>query len=529
MLAATNQSQFPKVSDYICHYAALCPEREALVTKSDRLTYLELDRRITICAKALQHIGIQKGDRVATLSYPGIEFLVIFLAATRIGAIWLGLNPKFSVDECRYVIGDACPKVLFSIVEFEDRNYSSLVTTLKAEFPCLETIVALEESLPVGQTFEAFINGGFDGETLPSTPIDPKDPALLVYTSGSSGKPKGALLSHYSLCRGAEIQNEHFGVLPPRLICNFPINHVAGVADTCCIGLVAGGTLFLQPRFSTGQVLEVLRHEPVNMLMGVPTMFLMLLDEPGFTPADFAKLDVVLWGGAAMPESTIKRLQALVPRLMNAYGSTETACNVLFTPFDATLEELRDSVGRPTPHIECRIANEAGYHCEALEQGELQFKAETLFMGYFNRPEANQMAYTEDGWFRSGDIGFWREDGCISLVGRMSDMFKSGGYNVYPREIETLLERHPQVEMAAVVGVPDELYQEVGAAFIMVSDSNTSSSGALTEQTINDFCRQHLANYKIPKSFTIVEQLPMLATGKVDKVLLKNNLWSGSS
>ena len=356
------------------------------------------------------------------------------------------------------------------------------------------------------------------------------DPALLVYTSGSTGQPKGALLSHYGLCFGSTVQNQHFLVTQPRIICSFPINHAACVADSCCVNLVAGGTLVFHERFDPALVLQTISRERINVLGGVPTMLLMLLEHPAFESTDFSSIEFIIWGGAALPVPVIKRLQALAPRLMNIYGMTETAANTTYSSPDADLTELSETIGRPSPQMPCRIINTQGEPCAVGEHGELQFKGEYLLLEYLNRPEATRDVYTEDGWLHTGDLGYWRENGTISLVGRMSDMFKSGGYNVYPREIEQLLESHPAVDMAAVVGVPDPRYQEVGVAYIIPrSDSDDKGSEALTVDALRSFCKDKLANYKVPKTFTLVDELPLLPVGKVDKVTLKQRASKGQT
>jgi fatty-acyl-CoA synthase len=201
---------------------------------------------------------------------------------------------------------------------------------------------------------------------------------------------------------------------------------------------------------------------------------------------------------------------------MNVYGMTETAANTTYTSPEADLIELSETIGRPSPYMPCRIINPEGQLCAPGEQGELQFKGEYLLLEYLNRPEATRDVYTEDGWLHTGDLGYWRQNGTISLVGRMSDMFKSGGYNVYPREIEDLLESHPAIEMAAVVGIPDDRFQEVGAAYVIIS---TDQKATVSE--LRDYCAANLANYKTPKTITIVDELPTLPVGKVDKVALK--------
>ena len=516
-----------RITDYVHQYASETPRSEAIVFGDERLTYQDLEAQVETCARALLALGVAKGDRVAMLSTPCPEYWVLFLATAGIGAIWLGVNPKYSLDECRYVIGDAKPKLLFSLAEFEGQDYRPKVTALLAEYDFLEQAVSTVGTIPDALDYPTFLERGKDtpdnAYRIAADAVDRLDPALLVYTSGSSGKPKGALLSHYGLCFGATTQNQHFQVNTPKLICNFPINHVASVADTCSVALVAGGTIHLQARFDPSLVLETITTESISLLLAVPTMYLMLLDHPDLDKTDFSSVELMFWAGAAMPEPTIKRLRKFVPRLMTGYGLTETAAHTTYANRDAGLEELRDSVGRPDSTMPCRIMNAEGKPCAIDEQGELQFQGEYLFLGYYNRPDATRDAFTEDGWFHTGDLGYLREDGNITLVGRLSEMFKSGGYNIYPREIEILLESHPEIEMAAVVAVPDPLYQEVGAAYIILhSGPNCYDKTMLTVEQLNTFCRDQLANYKVPKYFELCTELPLLPVGKVDKLALKN-------
>ncbi|QDE26244.1 class I adenylate-forming enzyme family protein [Paremcibacter congregatus] len=511
---------YTRICDYVTKYTQETPEREAVVYGDQRISYGELQDQVYHCAKALLAMGVKKGDVVATLCTPRPEYWVIFLATTSIGAIWMGLNPKYSLEECRYIIGDAKPKRLFAMAEFEGRDYSPMVSSLLSEFDFLEQAIALTEPMPGAMSYGVFLEGAAQIERdiyqQSISAVDTMDPALLVYTSGSSGRPKGALLSHYGLCFGATAQNQHFKVTQPSIICSFPINHVACVADTCCVILVAGGTIYFQERFDPTLVLKTVAAERISLLGGVPTMILMLLDHPDFKQTDLTSVELFIWGGAAMPEPTIIRLQKLFPRLMNVYGMTETAANTTYSRDDASLEQLRDTIGHPSPYMPCRIVNTEGKICEIGEQGELQFKGDYLLLEYLNRPEATRDVYTHDGWLHTGDVGYLRDDGAITLIGRMSDMFKSGGYNVYPREIELLLESHPSVDMAAVVGVPDPLYQEVGAAYIQLKPGCEA-----TGEMLQAFCKESLANYKIPKHFILTAELPMLPVGKVDKVTLK--------
>ena len=519
---APTLSPQPCISDYVSYHARHTPDREAVIFGDQRLTYAELETQVQCCAKALMAVGVEKGDRVSVLCTPRLEYWITFLAVTSIGAIWLGLNPKYKLPEIRYVLEDAQPILLLAMMGFEGHDNAEIIGAVQQDYSFIKQVIALTGYLPNTTTFDDFLTNAasvMDCDLVQrKAQMNTFDPALLVYTSGSTGKPKGALLSHYGLCFGAEVQNQHYQLKQPRLVCSFPINHVACVADTCCVNLVAGGTLVFQERFDAQMQLRAIREEKLNLLLGVPTMLLMLLEHPDFTRADLSSLKMIVWGGAALPVPIIKRLQQLVPRLMNVYGMTETAANTTYSSVDADITELSETIGHPSPYMPCRIVNGEGKVCEVGEEGELQFKGDYLLLEYINRPEATKAVYIDDGWLHSGDLGYWREDGTITLVGRLSDMFKSGGYNVYPREIENLLESHPSIEMAAVVAVPDDRFQEVGIAYVILS---CQENGATTEEVLITYCKEHLANYKVPKTISIVKSLPTLAVGKVDKVALK--------
>ena len=511
------------ISDYVRRFASAEPETLAIVSGDVRMNYSELETSVSDCARALLASGIAKGDIAACLAPPSAAYWITFLAATRIGAVWLGLNPKYQLSELRYLVDDARPKLVFSIDELGDRSFTDFAHMLNTDHGFIEKVVALRGALPGAQSYDEFISLGApvnDAQLRArASSIDRLDPALLVYTSGSTGSPKGALVSHHGLSFGAEVQNRHYRLKSPKMLCAFPINHVACVADTCCVNLVAGGTLVFHERFDPDAVLKAIETEKITVLLCVPTMLMMLLDHPDFVTTDLSSLEMIAWGGAALPVPIIEKLRAIVPRLMNVYGLTETAANVTYSDEGADIIQLSETVGRPDPDMPCRIMNDAGSECAVGEDGELQFKGDYLLLAYLNRAEATKGAYTEDGWLKTGDVGHWREDGTITLAGRKSDMFKSGGYNVYPREVELLLESHDQVRMAAVIAMPDPLYQEVGAAYVI--PVKCGANATLTEDALRAFCKAHLANYKIPKRFCFVDSLPLLPVGKVDKVQLK--------
>lgn len=513
----------PRISDYVDQYADEAANETsdsiAVVCRARRISYGELRKQINAWSRALLTAGVRKGDRVAMLCTPRAEFLIAFLATAKIGAIWVGLNPRYSVREVEYVIGDADPRLLITLASAQEQSYQSYVDKLSADRASL-SVVSIGDAMASTTPLDSFLEAGnqCSDETLAAAvdAVGTLDPALIVYTSGSTGSPKGAVLSHYGLTYGATMQTTHFKLDSPSLVVCFPINHVASVADTCATTLVKGGKIVFQEQFDPEATVSATIEERCTMLGGVPTMFLMQMETDVFRNADFSALELILWGGAAMPAEIVERLRRLDKRMMTAFGMTETACHVTYTDESADLDALSTTVGRPDPHCECRIETEDGQPATSESPGELQVKGEFLMLRYWNREQATRDTYTEDGWLKTGDVAFQREDGNIRLVGRMSDMFKSGGYNVYPREIEAVIEQCPGVAIAAVVAVPDPLYQEVGIAYVAPDPGVELSAAAL-----QDWCRERLANYKVPKTINILDELPLLPVGKVDKQALK--------
>ena len=476
---------FDRIGDYLEFYSERTPEAVAIVFENLRIDYAELKRRVDECAMALYAAGIRKGARVAMMCTARPEFWIVFLATTRIGAIWVGLNPKYRLREMRHVVSDAEPVMLVAMAEFDGRHYADDIEDLKRCAPSLTNVVGIGDLGGDYIEFDVFTkslsNCDLHAYAEACATVKKTDPALIVYTSGTTGVPKGAVLSHLSITAGAMLQTEHLRVPHPSMIVSFPINHVACVADTCATTFVKGGKIVFQERFDAEMMLSAIESERCTFLGGVPTMIQMMLAHPDFEKTDFTSVELIAWGGAPMPRDGIIKLQKHCARLMSLYGMTETAAHVVFGEEGASVEQMTGSIGKPDPSIGCRIVDECGKPCAIGDAGELQFKAEFLMVGYWQNPKATEEAFTDNGWLKTGDLAEWREDGTIRLVGRKSEMFKSGGYNVYPREIEATLESVPGVAMAAVIGVADDLFQEVGHAFVMPDGTEEISSESLRQ------------------------------------------------
>jgi acyl-CoA synthetase (AMP-forming)/AMP-acid ligase II len=510
----------PRISDYASWHAARQPEAIALSLRDVEMSYAQLARRVDELARALLAAGVRKGDRVATLQTPHPDYVIAFLASASIGAIWLGLNPRYQMAELRRALVDADPVILLTRTAIEERRYDAEINSLVAASPGLRRVIIFDGDPPVSgtETMQAFIAAG---RVVPAVQLDAarsacgtQDPCLIVYTSGSSGNPKGALLHHEGIATISRTQNEIWPVNPYSIVNYFPINHVGCVVDCTTPCLIAGGTLHFMEHFEPRQCLELMVKRRVTIWGSVPSAFQLQTELDGFDEYDLRAVQLIAWGGAAMPEALIGRLLRICRRLCTNYGMTESCGTITSVEPTDDLEILAHSVGYAIPAVEIRLADTDGA-AGGESAGELQIRSPCNFLGYWRNAEATAAALTTDGFFRTGDLAILRPDGRYRLVGRLTDMYKSGGYNVYPREIESVLEEHPAITRAAVVPAQDPLWQEVGIAFV-------AAMAPVSAPQLEAYCRTQLASYKIPKRIVIESELPLLPIGKVDKRALRD-------
>jgi acyl-CoA synthetase (AMP-forming)/AMP-acid ligase II len=520
----TELVELDRISDYPTYWAARYPDREAMVLGDLRWTYADLARNVDLYARALWACGLRRGDRLAVLATPRPESLALFLAAARIGAMFTGLNLRFQYEELHFVVDDAKPRLLIFLLEFAGRDYRPDVRRLMANNPAIEQAISLGATeAGLSRSFEDFLSSAArvpeDAAAEAIVAVRPLDPCLLIYTSGSTGRPKGAMLPHYGLCHCSRNQLDHWWAEPLRVLDNLPISNVFCVGDLFCFCLVGGGTTVFMERFDAKGVLETIEREKVTLWGQVATMLQLALSQPEAASHDLSSLQMIFWAGARAPRGLIERLARITPYLGSNYGLTETVAGVTYTEKGASLEVLADTVGKPDPHYQLRVVRPDGHLCTDGEAGEIQVRGHCMMVGYWNRTEATAAAIDSEGWLHTGDIGLRRADGNFQIAGRKSDMFKSGGFNVYPREIEMTLETHPAIAMAAVIGVPDELYGEVGHAYLLLR-----AGAAADEPIMIAWCKERLANFKVPKRFHLRQKLPMLPVGKIDKVALRKEV-----
>ena len=502
-----------RIDQFVDHWITDRPDQEFLVGPDRRLTYAEARVEVDACTAALAAVGVARGDRVGYLGDATVDFFIHFLAATSLGAIWVGLNPKYQAEELAHVISDATPTMIFIAADTTSLDGALATPTVNEAYGSAVPTIDLRRSGL--RSWVDATDGTTDVDSLRAA-VEPTDGAFIVYTSGSTGRPKGAVLPHTGVNLSGVIGTIGRGFIDSRVICNLPINHVGAVSDICIRAMIGGGTIIMQDRFDPALMMRTVAEEQINLWGGVPTIFQICVAHPDFADADLSSVEHIAWGGAAMPFELIQQLLAKTgaSRASTGYGSTETIGGVVFSGPDDSAELATTTVGFIADQTELRLVDDKGNDVAQGEQGEMLVRCDFLMKEYWNRPEATAAAIDSDGWYRTGDLLRQRDDGRYVFLGRNSDMFKSGGYNVYPREVEDCLEEHPAVAMAAVVGVPDELFQEVGHAHVVLS-------GDAAPDAIIEHVRSHLANYKVPKAVFVHEQLPMLAVGKVDKVALR--------
>ena len=527
---ATEGEQFMEqgLADYVYVHAERFPDRLAMASEQSHVTYGQLRGRVNLVAHFLIDQGVQPGDRVGALVGPSCEGFILFLAVNAVGAIWLGLNPRYKYREMEYVLNDARARYFFFIPAFRDRRYDVEVVKL------LKNCTSLEKSFCVGDENElapsicsAFAES-LDGRRSELDAISvsarrAEATAMLVYTSGSSGAPKGVLIPNRSMVRRTLNQISQLPMHDyPRVYNAYPMNHVGGVHWVSSYALISGGTIYFRENFEPNEVPNLVERERINVLQFFPAMYQLLIDAPGYSPTKFRSVKWHFFSGAAISETMLSHVRSWGGQIITSYGMSETCGSVTYGGPGLPDSILANTIGKPVPNDEVRVVAKSGDICKEGETGEMQVRCEFGMTAYWNRPEQTTNAFTEGGWFKTGDLALVLPDGYLRFVGRLSEMFKSGGFNVYPREVEVVLESHPDVSLAAVVAQPHKVFGEVGAAFVV-----PKSAASVSHSSLKEWCDQHLADYKVPKLFCVRHQLPMLPIGKVDKVTLAAMLASG--
>jgi fatty-acyl-CoA synthase len=465
--------------------ARTTPARVAIDCLGVETTYAELDERSDRLAAGLLEAGLGPGDRVATLTATSPEHVVVFFACAKAGLILMPLNTRLAEPELRYQLEDAEPALLLCSDEHAERGAG-----LHGRTAGLEELVVQ------------------DRRDLAEPEDD--DGLLLVYTSGTTGKPKGALLTHAN-CFWTNLSFDRVAGLAAEdtVLQVLPQFHVGGWNVQPLLAWWKGATVVLEPAFDAARALELIAAKRVTTMMGVPATYLFMAQAPGFATADLWTLRRAVVGGAPMPEALLETWRERGVEIIQGYGLTEAAPNVLCLPPEDAARK-RGCAGKPYPHVDVALRDtETGGLLEGPAEGELLVKGPNVFAGYWRNAEATAAAFA-DGWLVTGDVAARDEEGYYRIVGRTKDMVISGGENVYPAEIENVLHEHPAVKEAAVVGVPDARWGEACLAFVVLA-------GEASDEELLEHCRARLARYKVPKAVRFVDSLPRNALDKVVK------------
>jgi len=492
--------------------AARYPDNEAIVYLNERLTYRVFAQRVDTVSAALQDLcNIRKGDRVALLFTNTLEFCICFFAVTRIGAICQPMNYRLTGDEMKYQLNDTEAKVLIM-----EEIYLDVIQKVLPGLDHMKDVFVTGSEVPDG--FRSYGELERHSNAAPGKiAVDEEDIASIVYTSGTTGRPKGAIICHRNLiCNSISFSCIAQVTSRTKQMVLTPLFHASALHSQLITSVLQGGTCVIMKEFKTKESLALMASEKINLVVAVPTMYWFWINDPDLKKFDLTSIECALSGAAPAAPELIKRISEEFPlaRFINAGGQTEsTSCTFALPPEDALAKA--GSIGWATPPNEIMVVNWDGKECELDETGELWFRGPAVCKGYWKNPQATRDTFT-DGWVHTGDVGKVDADGYLYLLDRMKDMIIRGGENIYCIEVENVLCSHPKVLEAAVVGVPDKIYgEQVKAALVLKPGEKVDDAD------IREFCSKHLADYKVPKFIQVIDMLPRNAGGKVIKARLR--------
>ena len=535
----------PLVGETIGHMferiAGIHPENEALVFVPDgrRYTYREFYDLCSAAAKSLIALGVRKGDRVAIWATNHPEWVIAQFSTALIGAILVTVNPAYRTHELEYGLKNSEAQTLILIPSFKSSDYVDMVYTVAPEartsapgklesrtLPLLRNLILIGDEKRDGMfSWNEFmeLGAGVSDEELSDRgdDCDFDEVINIQYTSGTTGMPKGASLTHHNILNNGYFVGEAMHLTDKDRLCiPVPFYHCFGMVLSNLACVTHGAAMILPGEyFDPLMVLEAVEKEKCTALHGVPTMFIAELAHPEFGRFDLSSLRTGIMAGAPCPVEVMKQVNDAMnmKEVTIAYGQTETSPVITQTPAKDTLERRTSTVGPPIPHTEVKIVNpETGHIVAVGEQGELCCRGYQVMRGYYNNERATEEAIDEAGWIHTGDIALMRDDGTFKITGRIKDMIIRGGENIYPREIEEFLYTHPKIRDAQVIGVPDQKYGEEICVWIQFKEGETAD-----EEEIREFCKGRIAHYKIPRYYKFVTEFPMTVTGKIQKYKMR--------
>ena len=498
-------------------------DREALVEVATgrRWTWTELDRDVDDLARGLLAAGIGKGDRVGIWAPNCAEWTIVQYATAKIGVVLVNVNPAYRTHELSYAVNQSGLRLLISASTFKASDYRAMVEEIADQTPTLERVVYLDTD-DWAQLVEAgrVLPDGAVADRLAQTA--PDDPINIQYTSGTTGYPKGATLSHRNILNNGYFTTELIDLGPDDRLCiPVPFYHCFGMV-MANLGCTSHGTTMVipAPGFDPEITLRTIAAERCTGVYGVPTMFIAMQHHPTFAEHDLSSLRTGIMAGSICPVEVMKRCvdDMHMAEVAIAYGMTETSPVSCQTRADDDLERRTATIGRVHPHVEIKIVDPvSGATVERGQTGEFCTRGYSVMLGYWDDPDKTAEAIDADGWMHTGDLAEMREDGYCNIVGRIKDMVIRGGENIYPREIEEFLYQHPDLEDVQVIGVPDEKYGEELCAWVKMR----AGAEPLDAEAVRAFATGRLSHYKIPRYVLVVDEFPMTVTGKIRKVQMR--------
>jgi fatty-acyl-CoA synthase len=519
------------------------PDLEAIVSAEQgiRLTYAEFGRRVDALAAGLLSLGLTRGDRVGVWAPNCAEWLLAQFATARIGIIQVNINPAYRVSELEYTLNKVGVKALIAADAFKSSDYLGMMETLapeirasrprwleSARIPTLRTVIKIGPAPRSGWLNFADLEQAGSAADLAqvseiAAALDRYDAINIQFTSGTTGLPKGATLCHRNLVNNAYFVGASMGLRhADRLCVPVPLYHCFGMVMSNLACIVHGATIvYPSAGFDALAALKAVHAERCTLLQGVPTMFIAELEHPRFAEFDLGSLRGGIMAGSPCPIEVMRRVveRMHMQQITIAYGMTETSPVSFQSSTQDTLERRVSTVGSIQPHMEAKVIDSDGQTLQRGEAGELCTRGYAVMLGYWDEPEKTAEAIDADGWMHTGDLGVIHADGYCNIVGRSKDMIIRGGENVYPREVEEFLFKHPAILDVAVVGVPDLKYGEEVCAWIRLRPE-----AMVSEEDIKNFCRDQIAHFKVPRYVVFVAEFPTTVTGKIQKYLIRNEM-----
>ena len=491
----------------------------AIVDGDTRRSYAELYDDARTFGAALVAFGIQPGDRVSIWCFNSIEWVVAALGLWQAGAVLVPINTRFKGAEAADILARSRARVLITVTGFLDTDYVGMLRASGVELPSLDAIVVARGAAPEGtESWGGFLaratdDGRFEVDRRRAA-VTPDDPSDILFTSGTTGRPKGVVSTHSRTLLVATDWAAMTGLVAgDRYLQVNPYFHMFGLKSGILTSVSTGATMLPEAMFDAGRALQRVADERVSVFPGAPTLYQSLLDHPDHDRLDLSSLRAGTIGAADIPVELVRRIFDEMPYkvMISGYGLTEAGTAAGTAPDDDP-ETIATTVGRPRPSFELRLVDREGTDVARGEAGEILLRGGSVMLEYLDDPEATALALSPEGWLSTGDIGQLTDLGCLRIVGRVKDMFIVGGFNAYPAKIENALLRHPDVQQVAVIGIADARLGEVGMAFVVPRPAST-----VTPDDIIEWSREQIANFKVPRVVELVDDLPLNATGKVVK------------